>query len=207
MIEVDPKETKRAQAFDAWMNAPMPMVTLFKTYSIGKLVKVSKRNGLKFNMLLCWCIGRAASSIDEFYLLPVGGRLMRFESLAINVVVKTKSGSISTCDVPFKADIKSFNEDYLRLTQHVCETNVAHSAGDDYMVIGTSALTDCDIDGAVNIYSGIYNNPFIVWGKYRRQLFKTTLPISFQFHHVQMDGLEAAKVLNALQSEIDNLKI
>lgn len=207
MLEVNPIETKRAKAFELWINAPMPMVTLFKTLSIGNLLKVSKRKGLKLNMLLCWCIGSAASRIDEFYLLPVDGRLMQFESIAVNVVVKTKSGGINTCDIPFTADVETFNANYLRLTQQVYEADVAHAVGDECMVIGTSALTDCDIDGAVNIYSGIYNNPFVVWGKFRRHLFRTSLPISFQFHHVQMDGMEAAQFLNALQAEIDGLSI
>lgn len=76
MKEVNPQETSRAQAFDLWMNAPMPMVTFFKTLNVSRLVKISRKTGLKFNMLMCYCIGRAASGIKEFYLLPVGGKLM-----------------------------------------------------------------------------------------------------------------------------------
>jgi chloramphenicol O-acetyltransferase type A len=33
------------------------------------------------------------------------------------------------------------------------------------------------------------------------------LPISFQFHHAQMDGLEAAHFLNDLQAEFKKLSI
>ena len=57
--EVSPKETSRAQAYELWMNAPNPMVTFFKTIDVTRIVKVSKKRGLKFNMLLDWCIGRA----------------------------------------------------------------------------------------------------------------------------------------------------
>ena len=70
------------------------------------------------------------------------------------------------------------------------------------MVIGTSALAHYDIDGAVGMYSGIFNNPFIIWGRYRKSWFKTRLTLSFQFHHTQMDGTHAAKFLNRLQEEI-----
>ena len=38
-------------------------------------------------------------------------------------------------------------------------------------------------------------------------IFKTTLPISFQFHHAQMDGFEAARFLNGLQETINGLTI
>ena len=46
MIEVAPKETSRAYAFEMWMDAPMPMVTLFRTINVNRLVRVSKRSGL-----------------------------------------------------------------------------------------------------------------------------------------------------------------
>ena len=74
--EVNPKETRRAEAYELWMKAPNPMVTIFKTIDVTRIVKVSKKRGLKFNMLLDWCIGRAASSVKEFYLLPVGDKLI-----------------------------------------------------------------------------------------------------------------------------------
>ena len=67
MKEVNPKETTRAYAFEMWMNAPMPMLTFFKTLDVSHLIRTSKRRNLKFNMLMCWHIGRAASNIKEFY--------------------------------------------------------------------------------------------------------------------------------------------
>ncbi len=37
------------------------------------------------------------------------------------------------------------------------------------MVIGTSAIVDTEIDGAVGMNSGIFNNPFIIWGRYHKE--------------------------------------
>ena len=74
------------------------------------------------------------------------------------------------------------------------------------MIIGTSAITITELDGIIGMNSGIYNNPFLFWGKYRKKLFRYTLPISFQFHHTQMDGEHAGKFLDNLQKEINNLK-
>ena len=74
----------------------------------------------------------------------------------------------------------------------------------------SSFLVHCagvNLYGAVGMYSGIFNNPFLIWGKYRRQLLKTTLTISFQFHHTQMDGAHAARFLGIIQQEIDNLRL
>ena len=105
MREVNPKETSRAYAFEMWMNAPMPMVTFFKTLNVSKLVRVSRRTGLKFNMLMCYCIGKAASKIKEFYLLPVGGKLMQYDSIAVNTIVANRDSEVSSCDIPFTNEL------------------------------------------------------------------------------------------------------
>ena len=87
MKEINPDETSRAYAFEMWMKAPMPMVTFFKTLNVSRLVKFSKRKGLKFNMLMCFCIGKAASRVKEFYMLPVGDKLMQYDTIAVNTIV------------------------------------------------------------------------------------------------------------------------
>ena len=202
--EINPKETSRAYAFEMWMKAPMPMVTLFKTLDATRLVKLSKRRNLKFNMLMCWCIGKAASEVKEFYLLPEAGKLMQFDSLAVNTIVLNKENEVSSCDIPFSEDLSAFNEQYLKLTKEVAETCRNHDLPDS-MVIGTSALAQYDIDGAVGMYSGIFNNPFLIWAKYKRSFFRTTLKVSFQFHHTQMDGAQAARFLDELQRTIRSL--
>lgn len=206
MKEIDPKETSRACAFDLWMNAPMPMVTFFKILNVSRLVKISHRKNMKFNMLMCYCIGRAASGIKEFYLLPVGKKLIQYDSIAVNTIVANKAGEVSSCDMLFSDNLSQFSSDYLRLTKQVSESCVNHDLTQS-MVIGTSALVQYEIDGAVGMYSGIFNNPFLIWGKYKRRLFKTTLLVSFQFHHTQMDGYHASLFLDEVQKQIDNLKV
>lgn len=204
--EVNPKETTRAMAFELWMQAPNPMVTFFKTFHVTRLVKISRKRGYKFNMLLDYCIGKAAAAIKEFYLLPVGDKLMRYQAIAVNTIVKNKNGEVSSCDIPFSPDMEEFNRDYLKYTSQVAATCKDHDLSADCMVIGTSAIIDTEIDGAVGMNSGIFNNPFIIWGKYRKKWFRYELPLSFQFHHTQMDGAHAGKFLACLQQEIDKLK-
>ena len=147
MKEVNPKETTRAYAFEMWMNAPMPMLTFFKTVDVTRLVRISKRTGLKFNMLMCWCVGKAASGIKEFYMLPVGKKLMLYDNLAVCTIVANREGEVSSCDVPFSDNLQQFNADYLRLTKQVAESCQNHDLTNS-MVIGTSALAQYEIDGA-----------------------------------------------------------
>jgi chloramphenicol O-acetyltransferase type A len=202
--EINPQDSSRAQAFALWMSSPMPMVTLTKTFNVTRLHRLAKRNSMKFNMLLCWCIGKAASQIKEFYVLPEHGRLYQFDRLAINVIVAGSDGNLNSCDIPYSDNLELFNASYLELTQSASQLQESITATDS-MVIGTSAMVGTYIDSIVNQYTDQFCNPMVMWGKYRKRVFKVTLPISFQFHHVQMDGGQAAQFLEKLQLTINNL--
>ena len=203
--EINPKDTSRASAYELWMGAPNPMVTFFKTLDVTNLIKISKKKHMKFNMLLDFCIGKAAVSVKEFYILPVGEKLIKYDCIAVNTIVKNKTGEVSSCDISYTDNLEEFNQDYLKYTIQVVETCQDRDLSNDSMVIGTSAIIDTEIDGAVGMNSGIFNNPFIIWGRYRRKLFRYYLPISFQFHHTQMDGAHAGQFLRNLQNEINRL--
>ena len=204
--EVQPKDTARAMAYELWMKAPNPMVTFFKTLDVTNLIKVSKRKHMKFNMLLDYCIGRAAVSVKEFYILPVGDKLIQYDTIAVNTIVKNKEGEVSSCDILYVEDLEEYNKQYLKYTSWVAQNCQDRDLSDNSMVIGTSAIIDTEIDGAVGMNSGIFNNPFIIWGRYKKKLFKYYLTLSFQFHHTQMDGAHAGRFLANLQKEIDSLK-
>ena len=202
--EVNPQDTNRAEAFELWMSSPMPMVTLTKTFDISNLIKVSRKSGVKFNALLCWCIGKAATQSEEFYILPENGKLFQYDCIAVNVIVNNIKGGINSCDIPYTDDMKGFLREYDTLTKKV-STECKSTFLEDHMIVGTSAMIQTELDSIVNQYTDKFCNPMVMWGKYSKHWFKTILPISFQFHHTQMDGAHAGKFLANLQNEINRL--
>ena len=183
MQEINPMATNRAESWKLYIDA----------------------SGYKLNMLICYCIAMAADKIREFKLLPVGRKMFEYDKIGINVIVANKSRSINTCDIPFSYNLNEFNQSYLSLTKRVRETCENYEIKDN-MIIGTSSLVKYEIDGIINMYNGIFNNPFMLWGKYRQVKDKVELQVSFQFHHVQMDAMEACEFLEELQRCIYNLK-
>ena len=202
--EVNFEETTRAEAFSLWMTSPMPMVTLTKTFNVTKVLRASKRRGIKFNALLCWCIGKAASNIKEFYILPEKGKLFEYDSIAINVIVRNSKGGINSCDIAYTEDAEQFAGEYNQLTAQVA-MQCKSSFIEDSMIVGTSAMIETELDSIVNQYTDKFCNPMVMWGRYRRNWFSVTLPVSFQFHHVQMDGGHGARFLEQLQQVINEL--
>ena len=204
--EINPKDTTRASAYDLWMKAPNPMVTFFKTLDVTNLIRVSKHKHLKFNMLIDYCIGKAAVDVKEFFILPVGEKLIEYDAIAVNTIVKNHAGEVSSCDILFSDDLEVFMQEYMKNITQVAETTQDRDLSGDCMVIGTSAIVDTELDGVVGMNSGIFNNPFLFWGRYRKKGFRYYLPISFQFHHTQMDGAHAGRFLENLQKEINCMK-
>ena len=202
--EVNPQDTSRAEAFELWITSPMPMVTLTKTFNVSNIRKLSKKSGTKFNALLCWCIGKTASQMEVFYTLPEQGKLFKYDRIAINVIVNNRKGGINSCDIPFTEDITTFSHEYNMLTKQASD-ECKSSFIEDAMIIGTSAMPQTELDCIVNQYTDKFSNPMVMWGKYRKHWMKTTLPISFQFHHVQMDGGHGTTFLDLLQKEISSL--
>lgn len=72
------------------------MVTLIKTLDVTNLVRTGKRQNIKFNMLLDFCIGKAAAGVREFYLLPVDDKLMQYDKIDVNTIVENKTEQISS---------------------------------------------------------------------------------------------------------------
>jgi len=110
-VEVNPKETSRASAYELWTQAPNPMVTFFKTLDVTNLVRLSRKRNLKYNMLMDYCIGKAASDVEEFYTLPVGEKLIRYDSLAVNTIIKNINSQLNSCDLVISEDLAAFNKE------------------------------------------------------------------------------------------------
>ena len=93
------------------------------------------------------------------------------------MIVNNKEGGINSCDILYTDDLEQFGQDYTNLTQ--------------------AASASCQ--------SSFVDDAMVMWGRYRKGWLRTTLPISFQFHHVQMDGGHAARFLDKLQKTINTI--
>lgn len=140
------------------------------------------------------------SYVKEFYLLPVGDKLIQYDTIAVNTIVKNRNGEASSCDILYSNDLNTFNQDYLKYTAQVADSCQDYDLSADSMVIGTSAIVDTEIDGAVGMNSGIFNNPFIIWGRYKKKFFRyyCQSPSSFIIHRwmvlTQADSLQICRM-------------
>lgn len=210
---ISPSQTTRQRAYELFMQAEMPMVTVTKTFDLTNLVRHSHKTGMKFSMLFLYCIGRAALEIPELRYLPCAEGFKKFDGICLNTLVEDSAGWISFCDIPLSKDLKTFASDYDCLTKQVHDTATTYKIP-ECAPICTSAITNCDFDSIVNVYHSFFDNTiFMAWGKYRKcfKLFggyrfkRYTLPVSIQFHHAIMDGHHVGHWFNLIQNTINSI--
>lgn len=192
-------------AYNAWIDNTMPMVTIVSTLDVTHIVRYSKRHKMRLNMLMLYCIGRAASHVKEFYTFLCDKQFYTSDRLTIQTIVNFRDGGIGFCDMPYCESVKEFGEHYERNTRRVMETGKS-LLDTDGAPIYTSCVPNMYIDAAVNQYCNAWPQPFIAWGRYRKEwLWRKKLPVSMQFHHVQMDGMAVGEFFGHLQAEMDRL--
>ena len=49
----------------------------------------------------------------------MGDKLIQYDTIAVNTIVKNKEGEVSSCDLSYKAALDEFNAEYLKYTAQV----------------------------------------------------------------------------------------
>lgn len=73
---------------------------------------------------------------------------MVYNHIAVNTIVKNRKGEVSSCDIAYDPELKVYNRQYLKYTHRAARDCRDQDLSQNYMVIGTSAIIDTDMDGA-----------------------------------------------------------
>lgn len=204
---VTPAEVGRQLEYDCWMNSKMPMAHITVTLDVTHIVRYcKKRSNVPLNAAMCYCIARAVNQIHEGHILVEGDHLLWGDTVNVQTILKDSKGSLRFCDLPTLDDFDEYISQYHRLVKEVYDS-CSHHFEPDRIIMGTSCIsTRVPIDAAVNQWVDSFQNLFLMWGAYRPCFFrKYKLPMSIQFHHVQINGGEICHFFELLQKEFDSL--
>lgn len=204
---ITPAEAGRELEYQYWIGNRMPMFHLTTTLDITRMVKLCRRNKrMKMNMLMCYCICKAAQQVKEFHTLISGKDIIWSDRINVQTILKDKNGQLRFVDLPMTKTLDEFVENYYRIGTEVYE-KCEHHLDTEALFVGTSCLsTSLPLDAVANQCNESFMNPFLMWGAYKKVFpWRYKLSISMQIHHVQMNGAEACRYLEILQREINNL--
>lgn len=206
--KINPENSSRAFAYKNLSKALLPMVTFVKKIDVTRVKKLSKKSGHKLNCIFNYLIIKTAMEIPEFFLYIDGttNDLYKCDKLTLRFMSQKKNGFLALCVVPYAEDFLTFEKGYLDAVKD-CYENNRDMIIEDSAVIGSSALPWTTLESAVNGCWENLTNPFVVMPKIEKKAFKYYMNISFQFHHLQMDGKHACDFLEKLQTNIKRFKI
>lgn len=209
MLEkINPEESSRALAYQYLNNQVLPTVTLIKRIDVTKIKKISKKTGHKFNCIINYLILKSAMNIPEFFLKIDGtdNGLFKSDKICLSFMSKKKNGFLAYCGVEYAEDFLTFEKQY-NLAVKYCYENNCDKFIEDSARIGTSTVPWTNLVGIINGYGPNFTNPFITLPKIEKKFFRYYINISFQSHHLQMDGEQACKYLENLEKNVKSFKI
>lgn len=202
---VDVEKSSRKYAYEKFIDAKNPMMTMTSKVDITRLYKLSKK-GFKLNCLLMYAIIKAAEKNERFYYELKGRQLVKFDKLSSNVVIYGDDGELYYVSVPDCENYLLFEKTYIDLVGK-CKKECCHYYLDDAALLGTSAVVSSTFESIVCGYTEDFLSHFLTWGKYEKRLNKVNLNISFRFHHALLDGRDVGEFFADLKMFIANFKI
>lgn len=202
---VDLEKSSRKYAYDKFINAANPMMTMTSKVDITRLYKLSKK-GLKLNCLLLYSILKAAQRNENFYYELKDKKLVKFDKLSTNVVIYGEDDNLYYVSIPDCEDYLTFEKIYSDLVSEY-KKKCCHYYLDDSALLATSAVINSTFESIVCGYTEDFLSNFFTWGKYEKKLNKVTLNISFRFHHALMDGRDVGEFFSNLNKFIASLKV
>ena len=202
---VDVEKSSRKKAYDKFINAKNPMMTMTSKVDITRLYKLSKK-GFKLNCLLMYAIIKAAEKNENFYYELKGKQLVKFDKLSSNVVIYGDDGELYYVTIPDCQNYLLFEKTYVELVEK-CKKECSHYYLSDAALLGTSAVVNSTFESIVCGYTEDFLSHFLTWGKYEKRLTKVNLNISFRFHHALLDGRDVGEFFANLNKIVADFKI
>lgn len=148
-------------------------------------------------MLLSWCIARAASGFPEFFRIPCSDGFLSYDQIGAVLEAVFSSGKENVTFIPYHEKLKETLQ-ALETIRQIQKTEGYYNVPEDYMILQCGSLpTDHASVTSASVNSSAF--PYFIWCEVQDD---GSLPVSFIFHHAQMDGYEAAVFLETLQNVI-----
>lgn len=95
-------EYQSGASWQLYIDAPMPMVTIFKTLDITNLMGLKAAGSVLLHCLHC----RRAVGVQD---AAGWKKMMAYDQIGMNVIVANQTGGTNSCDIPYSKKLDDFN--------------------------------------------------------------------------------------------------
>lgn len=192
----------RSYAYNKFVNAPQPMCNLSARVNITRLMKHKKNH--KLNTMLLYCIQEATEECNSFHFDFHGvDEVVRYDHVATDLIIYGTDDELHFVQIPYVEGFKEFEAKYLELTSY-CKEHNCDNIVENHAHVSTSTVASFVFDAIIPGYRPEFHNPFFMWSRYQKSMFKTVLGMTFSCHHTFFDGRDIGEIFNKLQEKINS---
>ena len=212
MKTIDTTTWSRKIAYENFSKYDNPIFSIGTRFDVTKLVAYCKENKKSFFSTFLYVLTRSANEIDELKIRIVEGKVVLFDTICPSFVILGEGDDLSTCKSEYYADYATFYEcnraDIERVRSGRSEKNFNGEAIVDCLYIST--LPWIDVTAVENPYNfkdeAQTSIPRITWGKYVKRGDIYEMGIHLSAHHALMDGVHLSRLVEKMQTAIDNIE-
>jgi len=204
-IDVNSDDFDRKKAYERWSIDKNPWLDVTGEFDVKKLYKFSKKNKVKFNAVMMFCIQNAAQKIKNFHYVIKTDGVYYYEKVYTNLVMQDKNKDFHFPGIKFCDTLVEFLQEYDEV-YNFCYENCVDAPFIDGALVSTSAVVNYPFKAFSVGMSDTFWDPFMMWGGYQKQGRKIVLSITLRVHHGLFNGIEIGQFFNELQAEFNKLK-
>lgn len=189
---------------------PGQEVTCSCILDVTGLIQAGRRKNLEPDMLMAYCIGKAASMAEGFCRPPGMDGLAQNRAVAVGISVENADGGTNFCDIFFEPDPDRFVSGYRWHRNQAVLNCRDRDLSANCVVIRTAAYPGVWDIGDKGLGLGCKEGPSVCWGKYlRRRWNRATqylLKVYFKYSGELVNDTQSDAFLLALKHEADSLR-
>ena len=198
---VDVKKYKFKDMFERFIKEKNPAMCVSGCFDVTSIFKLKDKH--RFNVMMCYCVAKAAQNIEEFhYSIGADKKLYFYSNVKINFGVKAKDGIPYWGDVVYNDSFTDFAKEYERVRKY-CYQNCKYYQVDNGALLSTSAVTNYPFTSFSIANSDVFWDSFLLWGQYYEDKKRIKLNMTLRFHHAILDVEHVGNFFNELQKQFD----
>jgi len=203
---VELAEHPRRSHYELFRGYEDPFFSLTTTVDVTALHAASRAaGGPSFFLASLFASQRAADAVPEFRQRLRENGIWEHARVDVGATVLRPDGTFAFAYFAWAEDAASFQDAGKReIDRVVTRTGPAEPRDDRDDLIHHSVLPWISFTSFKNARRGAGESvPKVVFGRHEGRAGRRAMPVSLEVHHALVDGLHAARYLDALQAELD----
>lgn len=200
---IDEKTWNRAMHCAVFRGCVEPAFCVTVELDITKFLQRVKERQISFTLAMVYAVSKCANEIEEFRYRFVDGNVVLYEKIDTAFTwLNRETGLFKVVNVPLTGTM----EEYAAFAKTTAENQKEYFTGPlGNDVFQCSAMPWVSYTHVSHTNSGKKDNatPLFDWGKYFERDGKILLPFSVQAHHSFVDGLHVGRLVEGLQTYLD----